>query len=101
MIKGVRLVFPFNPTLRVTNQSGVFTIHGEPCKDLRELSADSYKPEDCDIESGGYYRIEKENKNKILSQLERIGMTRRILMPELDGVADGLWQSALLRTDPI
>ena len=33
-IKGIRLIYPFYPTLKMTAQSGLFTIHEYPWKDL-------------------------------------------------------------------
>jgi len=97
-VTGIRIVYPFYPTQRMTAQSGLFTIHGEPSKDLRGLASDFYKPEECDIESGGKWIIPADKKRGILVELNRLGISSRTLLPELDGIAAGLWQTELLRT---
>jgi hypothetical protein len=96
-VKGVRLVFPFYPTPRMTAQSGIFTIHEKPELDLREIEKDIYEEADCDIESGGAYVIQKDKKPGILRQLERLGVNHRTLMVDLDGIAKGIWHSQVIR----
>jgi hypothetical protein len=97
-VAGIRLVFPFYPTQRMTAQSGVFTIHGEPAKDPKGLPLNVYPDADCDIESGGVYLVAAARKCGILIELERLGINSRTLLPELDGIASGLWQSEVLRS---
>jgi hypothetical protein len=97
-VAGIRLIFPYYPTQRMTAQSGVFTIHGEPNRDPKELPSNAYPEADCDIESGGVYFISAHKKGGILIELDRLGINSRTLLPELDGIAAGLWQSELLRS---
>jgi hypothetical protein len=97
-ISGIRLIFPFYPSQRMITQAGVFTIHSEPSKDIKQLSADDYADEDCDIESGGMFLVTAGKKFNILLELERMEINLRTLLPELDGIASGLWHSEILRS---
>src|SRR5262249_7551368 len=97
-VKGIRLVFPFYPTQRMTAQSGVFTLHGEPSKDPKDLMDQAYPAEDCDIESGGVHWVSDQAKQQMLLALERLGVNSRTLLPELDGIAEGLKHAEVLRS---
>jgi hypothetical protein len=96
-IRGVRIIYPFYPTLRMTAQSGLFTIHAHPWKDLTEMPASEYDPKDLDIETGDRWIIPKEDKGELLRELERLGINSRTLFPELDGLARGLLHTEAFR----
>jgi len=96
-VKGIRLIFPFYPTQRMTVQAGVLTVHGEPHMDITTLASDYYPPADNDIEAGGMYVVPKVAKANLLCQLERLSINSRTLLPELDVMAAGLWHSQVLR----
>lgn len=94
-IEGIKIIYPFYPTRKMTAQSGVFTIHAPPFYDLRYISKWKYK--DCDISSGGCFRIPGQAKSNLLWELNRLGINARTLFPGLDGLAKGLMQEEILR----
>ncbi len=102
--KGVQIVFPYYPTMRMTAQSGVFTIHSpDYWSDLRDLTQadakdDEKKSQRFDLSEGGMWLVPKEKKKGLLQQLERLGINSRVLFPELDGLAKGLMQTERFRT---
>jgi hypothetical protein len=108
--EGVRMVFPFYPTMRMTNQSGIFTIHSpEWWKDLRDVTESEvhaiWKRRDrngtgFDIREGGLWIVPQSKKAQILEELERFGINDRTMFPELDGLARGLMQTERFRTGP-
>jgi hypothetical protein len=96
-ISGVRLIYPFYPTPRMTVQSGIFTIHGYPWLDLRFVSTNHYKPTECDILHGNRWIIPREAKAGLSQELSRFGINSKTLFPELDGLARGLLQDEVFR----
>lgn len=94
-IKGVRIVQPFYPTRKMTAQSGLFTIHEYPWKDLAKIEhSDSLV---TDVSNGEKWLIPKDSKQKILSELMRFGISARTLFPDLSGLAEGLIQTEVFR----
>jgi hypothetical protein len=100
--KGIQLVFPYYPTMRMTAQSGIFTIHSPDCwTDLRDLTKDKAKDTKnrlVDIDVGGCWIVPKTSKKEILRHLDRLGINDRTLFPELDGLARGLLQTERFRS---
>lgn len=96
-IKGIKLIHPFYPTPRLTEQSGVFTLHEDPWADLDSLAGRSYPDEQMDIERLKKWVIPAERKQGVIHELERLAINTRTLFPDLDGLARGLWQSEVLR----
>jgi len=84
-VSGVRILYPFNPSPRITAQSGVFTIQEDPRFDLRRLQ-DEPMP-DCDIDRLTMLSIPEESKLSLLRELHRIGVHHRSVFPDLDGIA--------------
>jgi hypothetical protein len=97
-IKGIKLVYPFYPTPRLTEQSGVFTLHEDPWTDLDSLAGHPYRDEELDLERLRKWIVPAETKQGVLRELERLAINTRSLFPDLDGLARGLWQSEVLRT---
>jgi hypothetical protein len=100
---GVQMVFPFYPTMRMTAQSGMFTIHSpDYWVDLRGIAKHEFKDtrkRRFDISEGGLWIVPKERKKEILRQLERLGINARTLFPELDGLVRGLMQTEPFRSE--
>jgi hypothetical protein len=96
-IPGIRVIYPFYPTPRMTAQSALFTIHAHPWVDLRVLSAGTYSTDDCDIVEGHRWIVPKDRKAQVLAELNRFGIHSRTLFPELDGLAKGLIQEEVFR----
>jgi len=96
-VRGIRVVFPVNPSPRVTAQSGVFTLHGDPWTDLVKCAGRNYGAEELDIARLKRWTVPSGNKAGIILDLERVAINSRTLFPDLDGLARGLWQTELLR----
>jgi hypothetical protein len=94
---GVKLVFPFNPTPRMTAQSGIFTLHGDPWTDLTQSAGRRYPAKDLDIARLIRWTVQSRNKTEIVLDLERLAINSRTLFPDLEGLARGLWQTELIR----
>jgi hypothetical protein len=95
--KGIKLVYPFYPTPRLTEQSGIFTLHEDPWTDLDTLAGQTYPEEELDLEELKRWLVPGQKKKSIIQELERLAINTRTLFPDLDGLARGLWQSEVLR----
>jgi hypothetical protein len=98
-IPGVRLIYPFYPTARMTVQSGLFTIHAHPWRDLRLADDSDFRETECDIAEGHRWTVPADAKPELLRELARFGVTSRTLFPELDGLVAGLLQDEVFRTE--
>ncbi|HWQ91807.1 MAG TPA: hypothetical protein VN673_09055, partial [Clostridia bacterium] len=96
-IRGIKLVHPFNPTPRMTAQSGIFTLHGDPWIDMVQCAGVPFSDRDLDISKLIQWRVESRHKKGIILDLERLAINSRTLFPDLEGLARGLWQTELIR----
>jgi len=95
---GIRLVYPVNPSPRITAQSGVFTLHGDPWADLVKCAGKPYADDELDIQRLQRWTVPAANKTNIILDLERVAINSRTLFPDLDGLARGLWETEVIRT---
>jgi hypothetical protein len=95
-IPGIKLVHPFNPTPRMTAQSGYFTLHGDPWVDMVSEAGKDYRPRDLDIIKLIRWPIPERNKTTIILELERLAINSRTLFPDLEGLALGLWHTEMI-----
>jgi hypothetical protein len=93
-IEGVRIVQPFYPTRKMTAQSGLFTIHGDPWEDLDKLVPGSFE---TDILRGEKWVVCREAKQSIVAELMRLGISARTLFPDLSGLVRGLIETEAFR----
>lgn len=96
-IPGIKLVFPFNPTARITAQSGMFTLHGQPWTDVIRCAGKRYPAKDLDIAKVIQWAVPSRYKTQIVLELERLAINSRTLFPDLEGLARGLWQTEIIR----
>jgi hypothetical protein len=97
-IPGIKLVQPFNPTPRMTAQSGMFTLHADPWRDMVSSAGQSYPARDLDISKLIRWTVASRRKTEIVLELERLAINSRTLFPDLEGLARGLWQTQVIRT---
>jgi hypothetical protein len=95
--RGIKLVFPFYPTPRLTEQSGIFTLHEDPWAELDSLAGSVYPEDELDVDRLKKWLVPGEKKQSIIDELERLSINTRTLFPDMDGLARGLWQSEVLR----
>lgn len=96
-IPGIKLVYPFNPTPRMTAQSGIFTLHGDPWTDLTRCAGKAYAAKDLDFSKLIKWTVQSRFKTEIILDLERLAVNSRTLFPDLEGLARGLWQTEIIR----
>jgi hypothetical protein len=96
-ISGIKLVVPFNPTPRMTAQSGIFTLHGNPQMDMVQNAGRPFASRDLDIAKLIKWKITSRYKTEIVLELERLAINSRTLFPDLEGLARGLWQTEIIR----
>jgi hypothetical protein len=96
-IPGIKLVFPFNPTPRMTAQSGIFTLHGDPWTDMAQCAERLYPAKDLDVQKLIKWNVRSADKMDIILDLERLAINSRTLFPDLEGLAKGLWQTEIIR----
>jgi len=96
-VPGIKLVYPFNPSVRMTAQSGMFTLHGDPRADMVKLSGKTFPVDSLDISRLKRWSVPAKNKLEIIIDLERLAVNSRTLFPDLDGLAKGLYQTEIIR----
>ena len=97
-VPGLRVVYPVNPSPRITAQSGVFTLHADPWADLVKCAGKVYAEDELDIDRLQRWTVPAVNKSSIILDLERVAINSRTLFPDLDGLARGLWETEVIRT---
>jgi hypothetical protein len=95
LVKGIRLIYPFYPTYRMTAQSALFTVHQHPKMDLAKITKVKY-PNDNDIKGGEKWCVTSGKRAEMIIDLDRLGINRRTLFPELGGLAEGLLNQSIL-----
>ena len=96
-IPGVKVLYPYDISPRLTVQSSVFTIQEDPQKELQEYNPQEFSEENFDIGKLIRWSIPKESKESIIEALDRTAINARTLFPDLDGLAKGIWQSEVTR----
>ena len=96
-VRGIRVVFPVNPSPRLTAQSGVFTLHGDPWVDVTKCAGRNYANGQLDMARLKRWMVPSGKKAGIILDLERVSINSRTLFPDLDGLARGLWETEVLR----
>jgi hypothetical protein len=95
--RGIKLVYPFYPTPRMTAQSGMFTLHGDPWSDVVKSAGKRFPEPQLDITQLKRWTVSSRCKAKVILDLERLAVNSRTLFPDLDGLAKGLWQTEIIR----
>lgn len=95
-LKGVRLLYPFYSSPRMIVQNCFFTIQDNPWSPLENYEGRNQE-EYIEINKIFEWKVLKEYRWEIITQLERLGINNRTLFPDLDGLAKGLWQLEIVR----
>jgi hypothetical protein len=97
-MRGIKLVYPFYPTARMTAQSGMFTLHGEPWKNVIQCAGQRFRENELDIANLKHWTVSSRSKASVILDLERLAVNSRTLFPDLEGLAKGLWQTEAIRS---
>ena len=92
----IKIVHPIYNSPRIVSQSGVFTFHSEPSRELECYNSHRFRVERLDIEQLVRWDIEPDAKTSIVQNLDGLGINQRTVYPDLDGLAGGLLQSEVL-----
>ena len=96
-IKGLRVIHHPYTSPRMRAQASVFTIHDQPWTPLDEFFRAKRRLACCDIEGLVAWSVLGKNKPRLLAELHRLGINARTVFPDMDGLADGIWQTECLR----
>ena len=96
-ISGIRVVYPFHATPRITAQAAVFTIQDDPWTPLEQLASKA-DAASSDIVGVSKWLIPRSAKGPILDDLAMAGLNHMSLFPDLDGVASGLVEAYAQRS---
>lgn len=95
--EAIKILHPFYNSPRIVAQAGVFTFHSSPTIPLTKYARKKFEPQRLDIKTLVDWTIPSTAKPGLLRQLERLGINRRTVFPDLDNLPKGLIESILLR----
>jgi hypothetical protein len=96
-IRGVRLIDPMIVSARIGVQGGIFTIQEDPWKPLDDYECAELDDGDLDVSQLIGYQILGQHEATRLKELNDLGINRRTLFPDYDGLVRGLVAEELLR----
>lgn len=89
-IRGVRVYEPSHDTPRVHAQSAMFTVQEDPTQPLEAHTPHGYSAPLVDAQNIWRIRIRNSARSQMRVTLFNLGITRKLLFPDLDGLADWL-----------
>jgi len=92
----IRIVYPFYNSPRLLAQDGAFTMHSNPWRSIESYECKPFKTRNLDIERLYRWAVPADKKVNIVKELSNLGITQRLLFPDLDGVARSLWETEVL-----
>jgi hypothetical protein len=97
LVKGVKLIFPFNVSPRITAQACVFTYQDDPNKSLHAYDPSHCIREEFDIFHVRKWRVPAKHKQALLFDLNNLGINIQALYPDLQGLGEGISEIEALR----
>jgi len=93
----VKIVYPISNSPRIVAQSGVFTWHSKPHKELdKSYKQIKFNAENVDIDRLYRWKIPKVKKPELLKALDNCGVNCKTLFPDLDGLAKNIWRTEVM-----
>jgi len=99
--EAVKIVDPIYNSPRIVAQDGAFTFHSNPWRPLESYVGVQFSRVNLDVNALYRWKIRAIDKPTIIAQLSGLGITHRILYPDLDGIARSLWETDVLWTRKI
>jgi len=91
LVEGVKIIFPFYVSPRMTAQGGLFTIQDDPWKPLEKYCPTDYERKDFDILHIRKWKVSGgAGKRGIMEELDEIGINIQTLYPGLEGLGRGI-----------
>ena len=97
LVKGVKLLYPFNVSPRITAQACIFTYQDNPLQPLTEYHPTTQKRKDFDIFHLQKWTVPKRFKKDLLKELSDIGINFQSMCPDVQGLGEGIPQVESLR----
>jgi hypothetical protein len=94
-VPGIRLIHPMMVSPRMNVQAGMFTIQDDVTTPLNQYG--EVHEDDLDVAELIGYQVPGEQKAARLQELNDIGINRRTLFPDYDGLVKGLVADEILR----
>jgi FRG domain len=91
-----KIVEPLYNSPRLRAQDGAFTVHDTPGCPLDRYAGRHLEDNDLDIECLFAWDIAADKKQTLVKELSGLGVTDRMVFPDLDGVARSLWETEVL-----
>lgn len=88
----VKILHPFYNSLRIVSQDGVFTLHSDPFQPMDEYAGKPFADDRLDIAHLVRIPVAAEAKRSLIVQLDTFEFNRRTVFPDLDGIAQHLWE---------
>jgi hypothetical protein len=92
----IKIVPPLYNSPRIVAQDGAFTIQSDPWKAMQDYKGQEFDAGKLDVETLYYWKIPRAYKASVLEHLSGLGITHRMMYPDLDGIAKSLWQTEVL-----
>ena len=95
-LDAVKIIHPFYNSPRIVSQDGAFTLHSRPARPLDTYAGLRFLEARLDIAHLFRIPVLARGKRRIISELDSLGVNRRTLFPDLDGISQGLWETEVL-----
>ena len=92
----LKILHPFYNSPRLVAQDGAFTWHSDPWNSIESYAGRSFSHKNLDIERLYRWRVPATYKVTVIKDLSGLGITRRTVFPDLDGIAGSLWETQVL-----
>ena len=92
----IKIIYPFYDSPRILAQDGAFTVYSDPWTALEAYEGNPFEHENLDIQILYRWRVPAKRKPIIVKELSGLGITHRLLFPDLDGIARSLWETEVL-----
>ena len=92
----IKLIASLFNSPRIVAQQGWFTYHSIPSDAIKDCVGSVYSEECLDFSHLIKWSIPQGTKPQLLEHLHSAGIARRVLFPDLDGFAQGIWESQVL-----
>lgn len=97
LVQGVKLIYPFAVSPRITAQACIFTYQDNPQTPLHAYDPACYAREDFDLFHIQKWKVPAERKSKLLGNLNDVGINIQAMYPDLQGLGEGIPQIEALR----
>ncbi|MCL5019982.1 MAG: FRG domain-containing protein [Patescibacteria group bacterium] len=92
----IKIVHPLYNSTRIRAQDGAFTVQSDAQRPLDSYQGDEFEDKNLDINILYKWIIEVDKKRLLIEQLSGMGITHRSVNPDLDGIAQSLWETEVL-----